>query len=560
MKYITLAAVLLTLPVAAFALDFQHGDDDYSDAARLSVSERAAVSVLTDVGAVSGNPDGSFAADRTLNRAEFTKIALLSMGVDAVSSGAATCFPDVPADAWFSRYVCRAKVDGSVEGNPDGLFHPERAVNYAEATKILVELAGYELPQPAPNERWAWYTGYLRAAAENGVELSGNVSADTELTRGQMARLAAAFVAEAEGELDAYRDAEQGDFADESSSSSVSSSSSASSESSVSSLSSSSSSSSSRSSSFSSALYPAKSSFLLTGERSPLVLGGTVTSDTEASVLRMVRVALRRKVTSIDKAYLVDANGTVIAEMRLVTNNVEADRMWEAAVPESTHAFVANTPTKVGIMFDVFAKGSGGGSNQLVEIESFQIQTEGVTSGNTKYLLLDSQVYPVHQTAFGRMVTATSAVPASGTVQAGSQRLIASFRVTSDTATGGAVSVQGLEVIAALADVSMSNVRIGDATQGRFADCGIQHTEQTIIICDAMPEGFGSVPAAGLTVNVYADLSLTGTNNGLLNLTFNDRGRIGDNGSLTWSDGASPFTWLEEGGTFGGTASWTVTK
>jgi hypothetical protein len=557
MKHITLAAVLLTLPVAAFALDFQHGDDGYSDAARLSVSERAAVSVLTDVGAVSGNPDGSFAADRTLNRAEFTKIALLSMGIDVVSSDAASCFPDVPASAWFSRYVCRAKVDGSVEGNPDGLFHPERAVNYVEALKILVELADYDLPEPPANERWTWYRAYVLAAEEHGVELPGNVDAGTELTRGQMARLAAAFVAEAEGELDAYRDAERGDFTDPSSSSS--SSSSVSSESSSSSVSTSSSS-SSRSSSSSSALYPAKSSFLLTGERSPLVLGGTVTSDTETSVLRMVRIVLRRKVTSLDKAYLVDANGTVIAEMKLVTNNVEADRMWEAAVPESTYAFVANTPTKVGVMFDLFAKGSGGGSNQLVEIESFQIQTEGITSGNTKYLLPDSQVYPVHQTAFGRMIGAVSASPASGSVQAGAQRMIASLRLTSDTATGGVVSVQGLELTATLADVSLSNVRIGDATLGRLADCGIQRLEQMVITCDAMPEGFGTVSPAGLTVNVYADLSLTGANNGSLNLTFNDRGRIGDSGSLTWTDGASSFTWLEEGGTFGGTASWTVTK
>lgn len=558
MKHTALATILLTLPVAAFALDFQHGDDDYSDAARLSVSERAAVSVLTDIGAVSGNPDGSFAADRTLNRAEFTKIAMVAALGYVGDQHINTCFPDVRSSEWFSRYVCLAKELGAIEGNPDGRFHPERPVNYAEATKIFVKLFRYNRPQPAANERWAWYREYILAAEEHGVQLPGNVDAGTELTRGQMARLAAAFVAEAEGKLDAYRDAERGDFAEESSTSS-SSSSSASSESSSSSVSVSSSS-SSRSSSSSSALYPAKNSFLLTGERSPLVLGGTVTSDTEASVLRMARVALRRKVTSIDKAYLVDSNGTVIAEMKLVTNNVEADRMWEASVPESTFTFAANAPTKVGVVFDLYAKGSGGGSNQLVEVESFQIQTEGLATGNTKYLLPDSQVYPVHQTAFGRMVSMASALPSSGSVQEGSQRLVASFRATSDTATGGTVSVQGFEMIAALSDVGMSNVRIGDAAQNRLADCGIQHTEQTVVICDAMPEGFGVVSAEGLTVNVYADLALTGSKNGVLNLTFNDRGRIGDNGSLTWTDGASSFTWLEEGGTFGGVASWTVTK
>jgi hypothetical protein len=556
MKRTALATILLILPAATFALDFQHGDDGYSDASRLTVAERAAVSVLTDIGAVSGNPDGSFAAGRTLNRAEFLKIALLArMGTSVDPGAAARCFPDVPQEAWFSAYVCTAKTYGYVQGNPDGLFYPARPVNYAEAVKILVELSEYSIPEPAPNERWAWYTGYMKAAEYHEVLLPDDIDPSRELTRGEMARLTAAFVTKEHGKLEEYRDAERGDFAEESSSSSSSSSS----ESSSSSVSTSSSS-SSRSSSSSSALYPAKSSFFLTGERSPLVLGGTVVSDAEASVLRMARVVLRRKVTSIDKAYLVDANGTVITEMKFVTNNVEADRMWEASVPESTYTFAANAPTKVGVVFDLFAKGSGGGSNQLVEVESFQIQTEGVATGNTKYLLTDSQVYPVHQTAFGRMTGAVSVSPAAGSVQAGAQRMIASLRLTSDTATGGVVSIQGLEIMATLADVGMTNVRVGDAAKNSVTDCGIQRLEQTVITCDAMPEGFGVVPPEGLTVNVYADLSLTGSNNGLLNLTFNDRGRIGDSGSLTWTDGASSFTWLEEGGTFGGTASWTVTR
>lgn len=554
MKRTALATLLFALPAAAFALDFQHGDDGYVDAPRFSAAERAAVSVLTDIGAVSGNPDGSFAVHRTLNRAEFAKIALLSMGSDVSSSDAASCFPDVPADAWFSRYVCRAKVDGIVQGNPDGLFHPERDVNYAEAVKILVELAGYELPQPAPTERWAWYTGYMRAAAGQGVELTESVDPGSSLVRGQMARLAAAFVAEAEGELDVYRDAERGEFAESSSSRSSSSSSVSVSSSSSSSISSS----SSRSSAASVSLYPAKNSFFLTGERSPLVLGGAFVSQDEASVLRVARLTLRREITSIDKVFVVDANGATIVELLPSTSNNSDKRKWEATTPDGTYVFAANAPVKLGVVFLLKPKDGGGGSNQLIETESFQIQTETQATGSTKYLFADSQVYPVHQTSFGRLTRATSALPAIGTVRAGSRRQIASVRVNAQTATGGSVYLRGIDFLVTMSDVTVSNIVIGDAATGVLADCGLDKQERIVISCGQLPDGLSLVPAAGLTVSVYADLALSGPGNGQLSMKLEKPGRIGDTGSFTWSDTSGQFTWIEEGLPFGGDVSWTV--
>jgi hypothetical protein len=64
----------------------------------------------------------------------------------------------------------------------------------------------------------------MLAAEERGVSLPSSVEPDHSLTRGQMARLAAAFVAENDGELDAYRAAERGQFESVPSSSSSSSS------------------------------------------------------------------------------------------------------------------------------------------------------------------------------------------------------------------------------------------------------------------------------------------------------------------------------------------------
>ncbi len=557
MKRTALATLLLVLPAAAFALDFQHGDDGYTDASRFSTAESAAISVLTDIGAVSGNPDGSFAAHRTLNRAEFAKIALLILPGERDFGEGRTCFPDVTANDWFSPYVCYAKDIGAIEGNPDGLFHPEREVNYAEAAKIIVELFGYgyTIPEPAPNERWAWYTGYIKAVDAAEVALP-SIEPGALLTRGLMARLAAAAVAYEAGELREYRDAERGDFDDDSSESSSSeSSSSSSSSSSVSS------SSSSRSSSRSSvALYPAKSSFIIAGERSPLILGGAVVSTDEASMLRFVRFVLRNEVNPISKVYLVDEDGDVITELKLATNDNEDDDKWEALVPESTYLFPADAAVKVGIVFDMYPVGGGGGSNQLVEVESFQIQTEGQTSGNAKYLFTDNQVYPVHQTSFARLTRAVSTLPTTGTVQAGSQRQIASFRLESDAATGATLSMKSVELLMTAADLTISNVRIGDASQNSFVDCGIEKLERIKVTCGALPENLMDVPAAGLNVSVYADLAVIGTGNGSLFVEMEARGRIGQPGTFTWSDEIGQFTWIEEDVPFGGNVTWTVTK
>ncbi len=555
MKRTTLAASLVLLPALAFALDFEDGAKRYDDYSELSVSERAAISVLTDIGAVAGNPDGTFAADRTLNRAEFVKIALLSKGNSELDIGDSdNCFPDVPSDVWFSPFICFAKSNGIVEGNPDGLFHPERSVNYAEAVKILVELFDYDLPEPPENERWAWYRAYILAAEERGVSLPVSTDPAHELTRGQMARLAAAFVAEENGELEAYRRAERGQFGEESSSSS----SSVSSESSSSSVSSSSSSSSSSSVS-SASLFPAKNSFLVAGKRTPLILGGTVTSSDEASVLRIARLVLRREITSISKVYLVEEDGDVITELLPATSDNADERKWEAITPESTFAFPANTPVRVGVRFDLFPKDGGGSSNQLVEIESFTIQSEGSTSGNTKFLLLDNQVYPVHQTAFGRITQAKSVLQASGTLQAGAQRQIASILFDAETATGGAMFVRGMEFLLTTTNVTVSNIRAGDATSGELVDCGIEKLGVSRVVCASMHEGHSWIPGDGLLVSVYADVALAGSGNGQMTVAVEDRGRIGDAGSFVWGDDSGQFNWLEEGIPFGGDVTWAVT-
>ena len=192
----------LLLPLQVSALEYRNLSLLYTDAPFIP-AEAAGISLLTSLNAVQGNPDGTFQPNRTVNRAEFLKIVLASYPRVRVSSAdAKRCFPDVSSDAWFSKYVCLAKKRGMVSGYPDGEFKPARSVNYAEALKILSEL--YDYPSHAEEDE-EWYAGYLRAAQWYKTALPASLKFDRPLTRGQMARLAAAYRAEREGELETYR-------------------------------------------------------------------------------------------------------------------------------------------------------------------------------------------------------------------------------------------------------------------------------------------------------------------------------------------------------------------
>lgn len=80
-----------------------------------------------------------FHPERAVNRAEFTKLVLLGSGDRSPPAPCATApFPDVPKDAWYAPYVCAAKAEGIIGGYPDGTFRPAANINDAEAAKILV--------------------------------------------------------------------------------------------------------------------------------------------------------------------------------------------------------------------------------------------------------------------------------------------------------------------------------------------------------------------------------------------------------------------------------------
>lgn len=547
---LSLGLFLVSVSPALAAVDFSDVSGRFADAP-FSRAQAAGISVLVSAGAVQGNPDGSFAASRTLNRAEFLKIVyslpgLLPAETDRAETG---CFPDVRQDHWFSRYVCLAKDEGKIKGYPDGLFHPERPVNYAEALKILSGIFDYDAQEGATG---AWYQPYADEAAERGTALPGSVAFDVQLTRGEMARLAAAFFAESEGQLEAYRAFERG-RAVASSSSSVSSAAAQSSDeagsvSSASSVSSSSSVSSVSSISSSVSVFPAFNSILMHGEQSLALMDGVFVSADEDGVVRSANVKLVKEVKSLSRLVLIDQSGRELGTFKLV-NDAE-DNKWKADIADESdiHRLPKGASVRLGVRAYLKATADGGGYSETLEPREFSIQSRGVTSGVTSEITPTDVHLPSHRTAFGRITGMRNALATSMSVQEGTRKMLASFAVSARSLTGSTVRLQSLTFILQTNDVSVSYVRVGGSAAIQQADCSVQQGDQVLIVCPVIPEELAAVSLTPATLSLYGDLALkTGASSGSVQIRSVGSGMIGQEGTIRWTDSVGTFNWVEQG-------------
>jgi hypothetical protein len=132
-----------------------------------------AIRALADQQVIKGNDDGTFAPDRTVNRAEFLTMLYRAKGINP-SAPTAPCFKDIPVSAWFAAVVCDAATNTYVSGYADKTFKPEQAVNRVEALKMMFTVLGLNqkgslggttkaLAYPDVVAS-AWYMQYLSAA------------------------------------------------------------------------------------------------------------------------------------------------------------------------------------------------------------------------------------------------------------------------------------------------------------------------------------------------------------------------------------------------------------
>ncbi len=91
------------------------------------------ISTLAKAGIVKGLPDGSFGPERSITRAEFITMAARFFTVNTTGTNP---FADV-AGHWAEKEILFAYSKGWVQGLPDGSFAPDQLITRAEAMRII---------------------------------------------------------------------------------------------------------------------------------------------------------------------------------------------------------------------------------------------------------------------------------------------------------------------------------------------------------------------------------------------------------------------------------------
>ena len=164
------AALLIALSAPALA--------DFPDITDSGLQAKAAF--LQSLGVLSGDQNGNFLPDKNLTRAEFSKMAVILAGVQDVSAYKSyTLFRDLRASHWSLGYVNAAVSKKLIQGFPDGSFHPDENITFAQAATILMRMLGYA----DEDVGLRWPDSYLEAAAAKGLTTGLALSAGASVPR-----------------------------------------------------------------------------------------------------------------------------------------------------------------------------------------------------------------------------------------------------------------------------------------------------------------------------------------------------------------------------------------
>ena len=163
---------------------------------------------LAGQGVINGYEDETFKPSNTINRAEFLKIVIEAAGYEPAGKD---CFKDVK-DEWFAPYICAAAEAGFVGGYKDGTFKPGQEVNFAEASKIVMNVLALE---KAGSKDSGWYSSYVSSLEEIGAIPPTVSTFDAKLSRADMADMIWRIVTENIYQLsNSYENLSDGKIAD----------------------------------------------------------------------------------------------------------------------------------------------------------------------------------------------------------------------------------------------------------------------------------------------------------------------------------------------------------
>jgi flagellar hook assembly protein FlgD len=171
----------------------------FIDVARAS-KDCSIIAFVHDMGVFEGYADGSFRPNQPINRAELTKVVLLSFGYKIANYNGSYLFSDIDPRSWYAPYLNTALNEGIITGYPNGTFAPEKTISRAEMLKVFfaaspdqsVSFCQFQPFADTPVEPATfWFVHYVCQAKSMGIlpELNNYFYPHDAMTRLDAARL-----------------------------------------------------------------------------------------------------------------------------------------------------------------------------------------------------------------------------------------------------------------------------------------------------------------------------------------------------------------------------------
>lgn len=137
--------------------------------------------LLKTLGVLSGDDDGALRPNDLLTRAEFAKLAVCMMNKqkEAVSNSGAGTYTDLAQSHWAMKYINYVSKNGIILGYPDGSFHPDESISFAQAVTVTLRMLGYGSSDVGD----FWPDNYVQKASSLGLTSSMSYGFDDKITR-----------------------------------------------------------------------------------------------------------------------------------------------------------------------------------------------------------------------------------------------------------------------------------------------------------------------------------------------------------------------------------------
>ena len=154
------------------------------------IKAKDAVNMLTALGVIEGDPDGSFRPDATVTRAEMAKMIFVVRNNsidDSAYANNSSKMTDINSH-WAKGYIKFCESQGIIAGYGDNTFKPDATVTGVEAAKMLLVLAGYDADK-AGLVGHNWSTNTLKYAGSAGILDDVNSGLESGLPRQYAAQM-----------------------------------------------------------------------------------------------------------------------------------------------------------------------------------------------------------------------------------------------------------------------------------------------------------------------------------------------------------------------------------